>query len=135
MPLISWTSDLTVGVSQIDEQHRELFGAVDSLAEAMWAGKGKGEIEQTIDFLWDYVAIHFREEEALMIKGNYPGYSAQKSAHEKFAKEIDEMRTKYLSGEASSATAIELLTQACNWLREHIRVMDKAIGDFVTEKK
>lgn len=134
MDLINWTSDLSVGYEQIDDQHRQLFKAANSLAEAMWDGKGVEEVKKTIDFLADYAVFHFRDEEDVMLKHAYPGYTAQKQAHEKFLSDITELKKKYEAVEVSSALTIEVLTNACDWFRGHIRQMDKLLGDFLEKK-
>ena len=135
MDLINWTSDLAVGHEEIDKQHRQLFKAANALAEAMWDGKGREEVKKTIDFLADYVIFHFKDEEEVMLKHAYPGYAAQRQAHEKFLSDITELKTKYESAEASSALTIEVLTNACDWFRGHIRQMDILLGDFLQNGK
>lgn len=134
MDLINWTSDLSVGYETIDDQHKQLFKAANALAEAMWDGKGKEEVKKTIDFLGEYAIFHFKDEEDVMLKHAYPGYPAQKQAHEKFLKDITDLQTKFEAAEVSSALAIEVLTNACDWFRGHIRQMDKLLGDFLGKK-
>jgi hemerythrin len=134
MGLIMWTPDLAVGVEKIDDQHKQLFKAADDLAEAMWAGKGKDEVAKTIDFLAEYTRFHFGEEEATMARIDYPGYGGQKQAHETFVNEVTNLKSKYQSGEVTSSVAIEVLTKACNWFRDHIKTMDKALGDHIKDK-
>ena len=36
---MQWTEDLTVGVEAIDNQHKELFSRINSLADAIRQGK------------------------------------------------------------------------------------------------
>ncbi|MBM3301509.1 MAG: hemerythrin family protein [Deltaproteobacteria bacterium] len=134
MPLIMWTPDLAVGVPKFDDQHKQLFKAADDLAEAMWEGKGTDEVMKTIDFMVEYTAFHFNDEEATMTKIGYPEYAGHKQSHVRFVSEVDDLKKKYQAGELSSGLAIEVLTKACNWFREHIRLTDKALGDYIQEK-
>lgn len=134
MALIMWTPDLAVGIAKIDDQHQQLFKAADDLAEAMWAGKGRQEVEKTIDFLADYTLYHFRDEETVMMENQFPGYSVQKQAHEQFTQEITRLRQRFSSEEGGTAMAIEVLSGACNWLRDHIKTMDKALGDYLQKR-
>lgn len=133
MPLIEWTPDLTVGIDKIDDQHKRLFQAADDLGEAMWAGKGVAEINRTVAFLLEYTQFHFGDEEELMIRKSYPGLHAQQEAHKKFTHDIKQFERRLSEGQASSQEAIEVLNTVCDWLRNHIRVMDKALGDFLKE--
>jgi hemerythrin-like metal-binding protein len=135
MDLINWTPDLAVGHDKIDDQHRQLFKAANALAEAMWDGKGAEEVRKTVEFMAEYAVFHFKDEEDVMLKNSYPGYAAQKQAHEKFLKDVSDLKTRFESTEVSSALAIEVLTNACNWFRDHIRQMDKPLGDFLQQGK
>jgi len=134
MDLINWTPDLAVKHEKIDDQHRQLFKAANSLAEAMWDGKGTEEVKKTIDFLAEYAIFHFNEEEQVMLDNAYPGYTAQKNAHEKFLNQVADLKVKCESGEVSSAFVIDVLTNACDWLRDHIRQMDIRLGEFLSTK-
>jgi hemerythrin len=134
MPLIYWTPDLSCEVARIDDQHKELFKRADDLAEAMWAGKGKEEVEKTIDFLADYTTFHFGDEERVMTEESYPGYPAQRQAHQRFVEDITSLKNKFHSGEVGSGLAVEVLSKACNWFKDHIRNMDVELGKFLREK-
>ena len=65
---IKWTSDLSVDVKEIDGQHKELFKRINNLDTAMKKGRAKEEVLGLIEFLDEYVVIHFRTEELFMIK-------------------------------------------------------------------
>lgn len=134
MEHISFSPDLLVGVPHIDEQHRRFFQEANKLAEAMWEGKGREMIKGTLDFLTDYAAIHFRDEENLMVQHAYPDYPAQKAAHEVFTKQMKTFQDRLQAGENPSNVAADLLGGACEWFRNHIRVMDKPMGTFMQSR-
>ena len=133
MPVIMWTPDLAVGHEKIDEQHKQLFKAADDLAEAIFAGVGEVEVGKTIDFLAEYTSVHFRDEEALMNEHGYPGYPAQKDQHDRFETTITDLRRKYKSGELGTGVAVDVLTKACTWFKEHIRTLDRHLGLYLQE--
>lgn len=134
MEHISWTDDLEVGVQLVDDQHKQFFRAANELAEAMWDGRGKEMVGKTLDFLADYAAMHFREEEDLMSRHSYPEISSQKRAHEIFNKQMKDLQTRLAGGESASNISIELLNGSCEWFRNHIRMMDKPMGQYVKTK-
>lgn len=72
---IVWTPALSVGVENIDSQHKIWFEKADQLFEA---GKPENPVAQMFDFLDDYTKMHFRDEEAYMTKINYPEIDEQK---------------------------------------------------------
>jgi hemerythrin len=131
---VSWSDDLTVGVTLIDEQHKELFKAVDDLSDAMWQGQGKEAVSKLVNFLADYVVEHFGAEERLMVKNEYPLYESHRALHVKFLQDFAEFRKKFEAGEVTSELVIKVLDGTCDWLRVHIKGTDKALGKFLQEK-
>jgi len=71
---MQWTEDLSVGVETIDNQHKELFSRINSLADAIRQGKCTYIIHGVVTFLEDYAASHFSAEEAFMQHHAYPEY-------------------------------------------------------------
>jgi hemerythrin len=63
---IVWTDGLSVGVKVIDQQHQEMIKRINRLLDAMQGGKGGKETEGAIEFLEEYVVVHFGAEEELM---------------------------------------------------------------------
>lgn len=130
---IEWTEDLAVGVELIDSQHKELFKAVNDLTEAMWDGRGREQAQKLMVFLGDYVVLHFGAEESLMLKQNYGGYKAHKQLHDKFVEEFVRFKAKFESGESDSNFTVKVLDETCDWLRNHIKKMDKELGVFLSQ--
>lgn len=128
---IEWTPDLVVGVTEIDDQHRQLFEAVNKLMAAMWDGKGKEETGNLLNFLASYVVNHFGMEAGLMKAANYPSYAEHKRLHEQFVQGLTELKKKYDGDEITASSCITVLDETCDWLRNHISKVDKALGTFV----
>lgn len=59
------TPDLVTGNALIDREHRQLFDAINRLMDACGQGQGRAVLQQTLNFLNDYVKKHFGDEEAL----------------------------------------------------------------------
>lgn len=66
---MSWNKDLESEDPLVNEQHKELFRRIDDLNEATVNYQpsynldkfSKLKIEETLNFLEDYVVIHFRD--------------------------------------------------------------------------
>jgi hemerythrin len=132
--IIQWTDDLSVGVLMIDDQHKSLINQLNALMDAMWDGKGKDQTDKLMAFLANYVVEHFGAEENLMLANNFPKYAQHKQIHETFIRDFSEFKSKHDSGEATLAFSIKVLDDTCEWLRQHIRVMDKELGSFLREQ-
>jgi hypothetical protein len=49
-----WDGSLITGNKMIDEQHQNLFKAINDLLKTCEEGKGKDELKTSLDFLTDY---------------------------------------------------------------------------------
>ena len=58
MKRLEWTEALSVGVEEIDAQHRELFRRAARLLEGIHAGEPE-ELGALLDFLYRYAVEHF----------------------------------------------------------------------------
>lgn len=127
---MGWTPDLSVGVSMLDDQHKLCFEKAEKLFEAGKKHQAKEYIGELLDFLSDYTKKHFGDEEAYMLKIQYPGYPEQKKAHEDFIAQLTKLRKDY---EASGGNILVILNAnqlVVGWLTTHIATMDKKIGQF-----
>ncbi|MBM6886636.1 bacteriohemerythrin [Pseudoflavonifractor phocaeensis] len=124
------TDDLLTGNALIDSEHRELFAAVNNLMDACAQGKGRDQIQKTVQFLEDYVAKHFRDEEGLQTKSNYPGYPAHKQFHDGYRRKLAET-TQVLTREGPSVKALGDLNGVVAILVSHIRTEDKRLARHI----
>jgi hemerythrin len=127
---VQWTSDLAVGVTQIDDQHKELFKRLNDLLEAMSKGKGREEIDKVVSFLANYVISHFETEEKLMARHSYPQFVAHKTQHSIFVSDFTNMKRNFESG-VSVSSVIAVQKRISDWLVNHIGKTDKALGAFL----
>jgi hemerythrin len=128
---VAWTPDLLVGVQKIDDQHEELFRRFNLLGDALWEGKGTEEVGKMLDFVADYVVTHFADEEALMLKHDYPKLETHKQVHEAFVSEVNKTITEYKNGNNSSEFVAAIVNRLGDWTREHIKKMDQEIKGYL----
>jgi len=131
MAIAKWSDELTTGVFEVDNQHKQLIKMINDLHEALSQGKGKDITEEAINFLSNYVAEHFQAEEKLMLKHGYVGFVAHKREHEKFIMDFTDLVKEYYSTGSASFFAITLQKSIVQWLVNHIMKVDKAMAKFV----
>lgn len=124
------TKDLETGNALIDNEHRQLFDAVNKLMDACSQGKGRDLIEKTVHFLSDYVAKHFHDEEQLQMQSKYPGYSAHRQFHEQYKQKLAQVENQIINTGATIAT-LGKLNEIIGVLITHIRMDDKRIADHI----
>ncbi|HQD31880.1 MAG: bacteriohemerythrin [Acetivibrionales bacterium] len=128
---IAWTPDLSVGVENIDEQHKIWFEKANELFEAGKQQRAKEYINTMIDFLDEYTKKHFSDEESYMEEIGYPELDAQKKAHASFINDLAKLKKDYNDGGGNLLVILNANKMVINWLTNHIRHMDKKIGDYV----
>ncbi|MGE5495933.1 MAG: bacteriohemerythrin [Burkholderiales bacterium] len=131
---MEWTQDLSVGVEQIDSQHKELIARVNSFFDAMKNGSSDKRVFEMLDFLESYVASHFKDEEALQVRYGYPGYAAHKKLHEDFKATVKNLRKEIEKGFTPATQSMVGMTLT-NWLLLHITKEDKALGKYIRSKQ
>jgi hemerythrin len=123
MAFIEWNNDLSVKVQEIDEQHKKLVAMINSLNDAMGAGKGKDVLKGILDEMVAYTKVHFGCEEAYMHKFDYGETFIHESEHVKFAKKALELQKGYAEGKLM--LSLEVMNFLKDWLQKHIMGMDK----------
>lgn len=129
----AWTPDLAIGSAFIDEQHKQLFAAADSLFSACQLGKERQEVERTMQFLQDYTAKHFADEEALQKKYKYPEQLAHKQLHEGFKKTVRELAEELSRSGPTDDFVSGLYIAIGEWLIDHIKGVDVTLTAYIQE--
>ncbi len=133
MALFQWNSAMySVGSEKIDAQHQKLVELLNSLYEAMSKGKGNDVLGKILNELVDYTVVHFRTEEELFYKYNYPDTAKHKEEHKKFVDEVTKFKTEFDAGRAM--VSIKLMTFLKDWLIKHIKGTDKQYSKFLSGK-
>lgn len=129
---ISWRDDLAIGDEKIDSQHRELIERFDNLLSACRNGEGKQELARLLDFLDQYVILHFGEEESRQRLVGYPAYPGHRVQHKDFIEKISQLKSRIASdGEIQLDHLLETNSMLLDWLVNHISTSDKALGEFI----
>lgn len=128
---VEWSDELSVGVEEIDEQHKVLVGLVNDMHEAIHQRHGSDVVQEILAQLTDYTRVHFAVEESLMRILNYPGYEAHKEKHEVLLSHVVELNEKVKAGKTS--IGFELMHFLKVWLTKHIMESDKEYsGHFLS---
>ncbi|MDR1047021.1 MAG: hemerythrin family protein [Treponema sp.] len=122
--LYLWDASLETGNATIDEQHKQLFQAVNELIKTCDEGRGTEELKKSLDFLTNYTIKHFFDEEKIQQKYNYPDYANHRQLHEKFKKDVRDLSIKMIMKGASPELLGEVQGKIGDWLLTHIRVQD-----------
>ncbi len=134
MKEIAWTSDLSVGIELIDEQHKMLIKRLNDLSQSLASNQGPAKIATTLNFLIDYTNFHFTAEEKHMAANDYPELKNHKKMHEEFKTTLANMESDLEEEGATQLLADSIDTLLVKWLFGHIRAVDVAFGKFLKQK-
>jgi len=126
-----WVSSLETGYDKIDNQHKQLINAVNSLMEASSAGKGDKAVLDTLDFLTGYAVKHFADEEQLQSDYEYPDFLNHKKLHDEFKAVVNDLLQR-VSKDGPTPEIIDVIsTTVGEWLHNHIQGDDFRMAVFV----
>lgn len=129
-----WDETLLSGNAAIDEQHQQLFAAVNSFHEACMHGEAKEEIQRTLNFLITYTTEHFRDEERLQVQYNFPDYLRHRQYHREFTKTVLDLAERLNQEGPSTALACEVYHTVGDWLLHHIKSDDFVLATFLATR-
>ncbi|MBU4234837.1 MAG: bacteriohemerythrin [Proteobacteria bacterium] len=127
--LMPWSSNLSVNIKLIDDQHKKLVGIINELHKAMKLKKSNNAMGAILDRLADYTVTHFATEEKLFAKYGYPEEKAHVELHRKLVAQVVDIQQKFKSGDAM--ISMELMSFLKDWLVKHIQGTDKKYSTFL----
>jgi hemerythrin len=130
---ITWTYLFSVGVSDMDNEHKVMVALINELYDAMQQGRSEEVLKKIVDEVIKYTKIHFVHEELLLAETNYPGADAHKKEHDGFIKHILMFHAK-CTDDPRGADAINLMNFLRNWLVNHILFSDHKYKAFLNAK-
>jgi len=129
MPLIVWDDSMSIGVPQIDAQHKQLFILANDVARTLERGFDKESIQMDLGILCNYAVEHFAMEEALMDMDAYPDYDLHMSEHMQCTtKALDFLEAFSSDKEVDMSEFLQFVTF---WIRDHILNVDQGLGVFL----
>jgi hemerythrin len=132
--VLKWTESLSVGVLEIDIQHKLLFEKFDLFLQACHQSDADIDtVHRLFWFLEAYTVTHFGDEERLMQRLAYPDYPGHRKQHLEFAKEISIIKERLKIEGPAQGLVSSMTTFISTWLNQHISIMDRAIGQFIRE--
>lgn len=115
---VLWDNSLSINISIIDDQHKQLIAMINSLDEDI----SLVNASKVINELVDYTSYHFSDEESYMLKFNYSGFKEHKKMHDSFIKRLEEYIRDFEKERLSPQDLYEYLI---NWLTNHIKSIDR----------
>jgi hemerythrin len=128
---IAWSRVLSVGVDEIDEDHRKLVGIFNILNHAVIDRESPEYMAAVLEELINCTVWHFSHEERLMLKHRYEGSDEHNADHRALIKSAKELQQGIL--QADKPVAEEHIGFLERWLTEHILTADMRLGSYLSQ--
>ena len=131
MSFVEWDNRYSVGIKEIDDQHKKLLSLANRLFEACTQGKdvANKEFKDAIKEAVDYVKTHFSYEEAMLVRYNYDDIKQHKLEHEDFVKKILLDVKNFETGKLFVPNNFVRFLR--DWTLQHIAISDKKYEAFL----
>jgi hemerythrin len=124
---MQWKDEYSLGIQEIDEQHKRLLTYFSRIEDAVNANKGWSDIHFAIVDLRAFSMIHFEFEEALMRLYGFGNYPDHIKGHLHYMKKLEDIERASLGSNAAG----ELVVLLREWLKVHILGEDRKYADYI----
>lgn len=132
MEPIWWTEEFSVGVVEMDRQHKKLIAMINRLIHEPEAKTDSETISELLSGMINYAREHFRDEEALMSEHGYPFKDRQVEQHTAFIqKTVDLCSAVEVGVDIVPQIMAEYLK---GWLVHHILEQDMKYKPFFLDR-
>ena len=133
MPLLTWNANFSVGIKEIDDDHKILIDMINRACASIEQMEEQKVLTGLITDMREYAMKHFSNEEGLMEQHDYPDLKSHKKLHNHFiiyAASLDNMQ----DSEKDTLEPLKIFKYLADWLRNHILHIDKKFGSYLIEK-
>lgn len=122
MSLLQWRDDFSVGIDEVDHDHRALIELIGSLQKELRAGADTQQIIRSLGEIYAQISSHFALEEKIMREHHYPHFADHKEDHETL---LDDLRDIMADVEDDGAIDEPQLTDDLDrWFSDHFNTHD-----------
>ena len=132
MPLIQWDSRYSLQLEGIDEDHREMINAFNSVWVVASQGLGAEQIHLALENAFSIMQRHFRSEEALLELWAYPRLRYHKREHQKLTSRLESIINDVHHSDVSAINA-QTFHFVGDWLCGHILKTDRHYDQYIAK--
>ncbi|MFO1350600.1 MAG: bacteriohemerythrin [Gammaproteobacteria bacterium] len=130
MALIEWRDEFSVGVADVDFEHRQLIDLINATYAQLNEQNAAGTVLDFLGEIHTKISAHFALEERIMRERHYDQYTDHKGDHERLLDDIRDLMDAYEDNAGFDAQSFAIRLQ--EWFTEHFKTRDarlhKALG-------
>jgi hemerythrin len=124
---MKWKDEYSVGIIEIDNQHKLLLQSFSAIVESINLDKGWSNTHYAIVKLNQLAHMHFSFEEAMMRMFGYPEAEAHQKEHHNFFAKLESIEKQLLTKSAD----VEMVKFLRGWLTTHILGSDRGYAKHI----
>ena len=124
---LQWRDTYSLGIREIDEQHRVLIGNFATIEEAIRQGRNWSTVYFHVTNLKEFARFHFTCEEALMRLFGFPDLRLHAAEHAHFFKVLTEIERHSINKSIEK----DLVKFLLMWMTKHIVGSDREFAKHI----
>lgn len=133
MTLIAWRDEYSVGLPDVDHEHRVLIAMINDLAESLGPETPPARIVGALGEICSRIAAHFALEEREMRSLKYVGLGEHKRDHERLLEDILDIMADVEDPGSYDPALLERRLSA--WFTEHFRTHDARLHHWLVARR
>lgn len=129
MTLLAWQSNYSVGVPEVDHEHRELIALINALHAALGEERGHERAEAFLGEIYASISAHFALEERVMRERRYDALTEHKTDHERLLDQLRDMMDAQAEGAVLDDQ--QLGGALGDWFAGHFRTHDARFHGYL----
>ncbi len=126
-----WTDKYSVGVKEIDDQHKYFIDLINRANDLLDKKVNNDAAEEIVKELDAYARKHFDTEEKFLKSINYDKLLDHEIEHLRLIEKTNLLYDGVLTGNVNIIKVTEFLE---DWLEHHLLTFDKQYADFIKKK-
>ena len=128
--IVTWIDSLSVGIEELDNQHKHLINLTNKLYRACKIGDNTldAEFKETMNRMANYVRSHFAAEQKLFTEISYPKYMEHKKEHDNMVYKIIKTLKEYEGNK--DFIPMDFVVFLKNWIVDHVASSDHEYGAY-----
>ena len=131
---IAWSEFLSVGVAEMDDEHRQFIARVNEVNSAIVEVEDKQTVERAMQRMLTEAKQHFAHEQALLAKWRYPAATEHANRHAELIALFERAMKEFSETDISFVWALKGL-QIKQLLVEHLLKEDVKYRDFLRARR
>lgn len=131
---IIWRSRMSVNNDLIDHDHHFMINFINTIELVLQNPEEKEMLLEVLDQLHDYSVNHFRREESIQRKIQYPQSLNHKNSHSTLLADLEELKKDIEETKSTDeivGRSTEIISFLRNWLINHVLNEDMKLKPFL----